>query len=334
MPGPACYGAGGTEPTVTDANLVLGYLDPDNFLGGAKRLDPAAAGAAVARLAARLGIAPGACAAGIHALVNARMADGVRVATVRRGVDPRDYALLAFGGAAGLHATAVARELGLERATVPLFAAGLSAWGMLHTDLRHEVAQSALAAGGMPQDAALCALFDGLEAKARSRMAGWFAGEVAVRRSADMRYGEQVFEIPVPLDGVDWHGADLAGQVRAAFHARHRALFTYALPEEEVVLVNAKLAVVGRLPEAAAPSPAARLAAEPRAHRRIRLEGAAEVEAVPVFRFEALAPDQALSGPAIVESATTTVLLRPGDAARMDARGWLEIAVPQGGVRG
>jgi N-methylhydantoinase A len=186
----------------------------------------------------------------------------------------------------------------------------------------------------MPGDAVLRALFERLEAEGRARMAGWFSGEVAVRRSADMRYGEQVFEIPVPLDGVDWHGADLGGQVRAAFHARHQALFTYALPEEEVVLVNAKLAVVGRLPEAAAPSPVARLAAEPRAHRRIRLEGGAAVEAVPVFRFEALAPDQALSGPAIVESATTTVLLRPGDAAHMDGRGWLEIEVPPDGLRG
>ena len=150
-----------------------------------------------------------------------------------------------------------------------------------------------------------------------------------MRRSADMRYGEQVFEISVPLDGVEWHGADLGGQVRAAFHARHQALFTYALPEEEVVLVNAKVAVVGRLPEAAALSPAAGLTATaPRAHRHIRLEGGAAVEAVPVFRFEALAPDQALSGPAIVESATTTVLLLPGDTARMDARGWLAIALP------
>ena len=326
VPGPACYGNGGTEPTVTDANLVLGYLDAGAFLGGAKRLDLAAAQAAVGRLAARLGITPEACATGIHALVNARMADGVRLATVRRGVDPRDSALLAFGGAAGLHATAVARELGLARATVPLFAAGLSAWGMLHTDLRYELAQSAIGAGGIPADAEVRALFDTLEADGRARMAGWYSGEIAARRSADMRYGEQVFEIAVPLDGIDWAGPDLAGQLRAAFHARHRALFTYDLPEEEVVLVNARIAVVGRLPT----SPPARLgtgaaAAGPAGRRRILLEsGAAEA---PVWSFDALAADQRIAGPAIIESATTTVLLRPGDAARMDARGWLDVAV-------
>jgi len=328
VPGPACYGQGGEEPTVTDANLVLGYLDPDNFLGGRKRLDLPAAERAVAGLAARLGIAPMDCAAGIHALVNARMADGVRVATVRRGVDPRDFALLGFGGAAGLHATAVARELGLRRAVVPVFAAGLSAWGMLQSDLRYEVAQSAIGAGGMPPEAELRDLFAALERQGRARMAGWYTGEVAVLRSADMRYGEQVFEIAVPLDGVDWAAAELGPQLRAAFHARHRALFTYDLPEEEVVLVNARVAVVGRLPAVAS---AARLAGEPAVpagERRIRLE--ADECVVPVFRFEALAPDQPLSGPAIVESGTTTVLLRPGDTARMDRRGWLDVAVPAG----
>ncbi|WP_343897184.1 hydantoinase/oxoprolinase family protein, partial [Craurococcus roseus] len=328
VPGPACYGAGGTEPTVTDANLVLGYLDPGNFLGGRKTLDRAAAERAVASLAERLGLETLDCAAGIHALVNARMADGVRVATVRRGVDPRDHALLAFGGAAGLHASAVASELGLRRAVVPLFAAGLSAWGMLHTDLRYEIARSALeSAGGLPDDAALRALFDGVEAEARARVAGWFGGEVAARRGADMRYGEQVFEIAVPLDGLDWSSPGLSARVRDAFHARHRALFTYDLPEEEVVLVNARVSAVGKLPPTPPPAPpAGRAPAAPAARRLVHLDGG-PAEA-PVFRFDALAPDQRLEGPAVVESETTTVLLRPGDAARMDAHGWLDIAVP------
>jgi N-methylhydantoinase A len=326
VPGPACYGAGGTEPAVTDANLVLGYLDPRNFLGGRKTLDVAAAEAAVAALAAKLGIGTQACALGIHRLVNARMADGVRVATVRRGVDPRDATLLAFGGAAGLHATAVARELGLRRAAVPLFAAGLSAWGMLQSDLRYEVAQSAIGATGMPPAAEIAGLFDALEAQGRARMAGWHAGEVQALRSADMRYGEQVFEVAVPLDGLDWTPEGLPDRLRAAFHARHRSLFTYDLPEEEVVLVNARVAVAGRLPHGEAAPRKAVAAAAPTGTRRILLEeGPAEV---PVLPFARLAPDQVVAGPAIVESDTTTVLLRPGDSARMDGRGWLEVAVP------
>jgi len=327
VPGPVGYGQGGTEPTVTDANLVLGYLDPDNFLGGRRRLDVGAAEAAFAALGTRLGLDAMTTASGVHRLANVRMADGIRVATVRRGVDPRDFALLAFGGAAGLHASAVARELGMRRVAVPVLAAGLSAWGMLHTDLRYEVARSALDAGGVPEDAALRALFAGIEADGRARVAAWFGGDVEIRRAADMRYGEQVFEIGVPLDAVDWEQPGLAARVRAAFHARHESLFTYALRDEEVVLVNARIAVIGRLPAMPArDAVATRAAAAPMAKRRVRLEGGEAT--LPVFDFAALAPGQAVPGPAIIESDTTTVLLLPGDAARMDARGWLEVALP------
>jgi N-methylhydantoinase A len=329
VPGPACYGLGGTEPTLTDANLLLGYLDAAAFLGGRRRLDTEAAERAFAELGAALGLSAAEAAAGAHRLANVRMADGIRVATVRRGVDPRDFVLLAFGGAAGLHATAVARELGMRRVAVPLFAAGLSAWGMLHTDLRYEVAKSEVGATGVPEDDALRALHAALEADGRARVFGWFGGTVEARRAADMRYGEQVFEVGVHLDDLDWDAPGLAERVREAFHRRHEALFTYALRGEEVVLVNARLAVVGRLLAAsapAAPSGAAPRPAAPRGRRRIRLEGG-EAE-VPVLAFAALAPDQAVPGPAIVESDTTTVLLLPGDAARMDARGWLEVAVP------
>jgi N-methylhydantoinase A len=328
VPGPVAYGQGGTEPAVTDANLVLGYLDPDNFLGGARSLDRAAALRAFERLGATLGLDAMAAAEGVHRLANIRMADGIRVATVRRGVDPRDFTLLAFGGAAGLHACAVARELGLARVAVPVFAAGLSAWGMLHTDLRYEMARSEIGAGGVPDDAALRAIWSALEQEGRARVGAWFGGAVETRRAADMRYGEQVFEIAVPLEAVDWDAPGLSARVAEAFHDRHQALFTYALRGEEVVLVNARLAVIGRLPPMPAPTPAASGApAAPFATRRARLDGR-EAE-LPVFDFAALAAGQDVAGPAIVESDTTTVLLLAGDHARMDARGWLAISLPQ-----
>ena len=326
VPGPACYGAGGTEPAVTDANLVLGYLDAANFLGGTRRLDVAAAEAAVARLGAKLGLATMDCAAGIHALANIAMADGIRVATVRRGVDPRGFTLLAFGGAAGLHASAVARDLGMSRVAVPLLAAGLSAWGMLQTDLRYEVSRSLIGAAGLPEEPAIRALFAELEAAARARMAAWMPGDPAIRRSADMRYGEQVFEVGVPLDAVDWDAPGLPAQLGEAFHARHEALFTYALRGEEVVLVTARLAAIGRLPALPAPAPPDRGAATPFATRRAFVDGA--LRDLPVFGFGDLAPGQPIPGPAIVESDTTTVLLLPGDVARLDARGWLEVVLP------
>jgi N-methylhydantoinase A len=328
VPGPACYGAGGQEPTTTDANLLLGYLDPERFLGGARRLDRHAAEAAVARLAHKLGLDPLACAEGIHHLANVAMAEGIRVATVRRGVDPRGFALLAFGGAAGLHASAVARDLGMTRVAVPLLAAGLSAWGMLQTDLRYEVSRSLADAVGLPAEEPLRALFAALEAEARARLAGWMPAESpTIHRSADMRYGEQVFEVGVPLDAVEWDAtpdpSGLPARLAEAFHARHEAQFTYALRGEEVVLVTARVAAVGKLPARPAPLLSPREPASPMGVRRARIAGA--LHDLPVWSFSELSPGQPVPGPAIVESDTTTVLLLPGDVARLDARGWLEV---------
>jgi N-methylhydantoinase A len=326
QPGPACYGSGGTAATVTDANLLLGYLDPGGLLGGAHALDRDAAAAAVGAVAARLGqgfqVTAEQAASGILRVVN----DGVRVATVRRGVDPRRFALLAFGGAAGLHVCAVAAELGIARVVMPRAASVLSAWGMLNTDLRVELMRSQTQGGGIDV-AALLAAFAEMEQEGRGRLGG-FAGAVALRRSADMRYGEQVFEIAVPLDDIDWSAPEAGEQIAAAFHARHRALYTYALEDQEAVLVNARLSVIGRLAptgqEAAADVAGA---AEPRT-RRIWLEGWTDV---PVHDFARLAGGAALAGPAIVASDTTTVLLRGGDSATFDPRGWLDIRV--GGIR-
>ncbi len=328
VPGPACYGTGGEEPAVTDANLVLGYLDPASFLGGRRALDVAAARAAVDRLGAKLGLGQMECAAGIHALANVAMADGIRMATVRRGVDPRGSTLLAFGGAAGLHASAVARELGMRRVAVPLLAAGLSAWGMLQTDLRYEVSRSLVGVEGMPDEPALRALFAELEDMARLRLSEWMTGEPAIRRGADMRYGEQVFEVAVGLDSVEWHASELPRALSDAFHDRHEALFTYALRGVEVVLVTARVAATGRL----TPLPVQSLPARPPAvaltRRRAAVAGA--VSDLPVYAFGDLAPGQPISGPAIVESATTTVLLLPGDDGRLNLGGWLEITVAAG----
>ena len=180
------------------------------------------------------------------------MADGVRVATVRRGVDPRGYTLLAFGGAAGLHITAVAAELGIRRVAVPVAASVLSAWGMLNTDLRIELSRSQGQTGGI-DTSGLKAAFAAMEAEGRTRLA-WFDGEVTLHRSADMRYGEQVFEIPVPLDDIDWDSPALATILADRFHAAHERLYTYALRDQEAVLVNARLSVIGRLPQVASDS--------------------------------------------------------------------------------
>jgi N-methylhydantoinase A len=328
-PGPACYGLGGTAATVTDANLVLGLLDPDGFLGGRARLDRPAAEAAIDRIAQALGVERMAAAEGIRRVIDARMAEGIRLVSVRRGVDPRRFAILAFGGAAGLHVTAIARQLGLRRVIVPRLAAVLSAWGMLTSDLRYEVARSHVGDASQLDAAALRAVYDELEAEGRSRLAAAsFDGPVQAHRSADMRYGEQIFEVNVALDGIDWDAPDLLDRLATAFHRRHEELYTYAMPDQEAVLVNARVAVIGALPdpprEPALPdhTPAAL-----RAERPVYLDGWREV---PVFDFDALAPGQAIDGPAVIEAATTTVLLRPGDRAQVNEIGWLDITLTEG----
>jgi N-methylhydantoinase A len=228
-----------------------------------------------------------------------------------------------------MQAGAVARDLGMTRVAVPLLAAGLSAWGMLQTDLRYEVARSLADAVGLPAESDLRGLFASLESEARARLTAWMPGTPEIRRSADMRYGEQVFEVAVPLDAVDWDATPdplgLPARVTEAFHARHEALFTYALRGEEVVLVTARVAAVGKLPTRSAPLLPARAKAEPVGVRRAVVAGA--LLDLPVWSFLQLAPDQRVEGPAIVESDTTTVLLLPGDSARLDARGWLEVGV-------
>ncbi|HEX5306291.1 MAG TPA: hypothetical protein VFW82_09425, partial [Dyella sp.] len=149
-------------------------------------------------------------------------------------------------------------------------------------------------------------------------------GPVEVHRSADMRYGEQVFEVAVPLDGLDWDSPQLAAEIETAFHRRHEALYTYSLRDQDVVLVNARASVIGRLSAASGAVAGEQGAAVAKAMRRVYLGGWVEV---PVFDFAALGSGQEITGPAIVESDTTTVLLRRGDAGRFDARGWLELAV-------
>jgi N-methylhydantoinase A len=260
------------------------------------------------------------------------MAEGVRLISVRRGVDPRRFVLLAFGGASGLHVTDIARQLDLKRVIVPRVAPVLSAWGMLATDLRFEIARSHVGDTRSLDGGALKRLFEEMEAEGFARLraspgpgsGAGFDGPARATRSVDMRYGEQVFEIAVDLDGVDWT-TDPLREIVERFHRRHEELYTYCLPGQETVLVNARVAVAGILsalplePASLVTSPAA-----PGAERRIYL---GRWVTAPVYDFDLLAPGQTVAGPTIVEGAMTTVLLRPGDRATVTPRGWLDIAI-------
>jgi N-methylhydantoinase A len=320
-PGPACYGKGGMAATVTDANVVLGFLDPERFLGGRARLDAERARHAVGEIAAALGTSATEAAEGVHRVVDTNMAEGIRLVSVRRGADPRRFALLAFGGAAGLHVTEVARMLEISRVIVPRVASVLSAWGMLATDLRYELVRTHVGEVKSVGADALRRLLADMEAEGRARL-GAFRGPVEVRRAVDMRYGEQIFEILVPLDGVDLEAPDLVERVTERFHRRHEELYTYSAPDQDVVLVNARVAVVGRLPMLPAEPVRSAGEASPPARRSIYLGRWIDV---PVHDLDTLVPGAEIKGAALFESATTTVVVRERDHVTVTPHGWLDI---------
>jgi N-methylhydantoinase A len=214
--------------------------------------------------------------------------------------------------------------LEIGRVVVPRVASVLSAWGMLATDLRYEFVRTHVGEAGQLGAARLRKLFADMEAEGRRRLGASFTGRVEIRRSADMRYGEQTFEIQVPLDGVDVEAEDLVAQVVERFHKRHEELYTYSAPGQDVVLVNVRAAVIGRLP--ALPAEETRRVSAPTAprSRRVYLERWVEV---PVYAMDGLAEGQELKGPAIVESATTTILVRAGERALVTPQGWLDVAI-------
>jgi N-methylhydantoinase A len=327
VPGPACYGAGGTAATVTDANVVLGFLDAATFMGGKRPLDREASLAVVDRLAEELGITRMEAAAGIHRLVNVKMADGIRLMTLRRGVDPRRFTLLSFGGAAGLHACEVARELEMTRIVVPAMASVLSAWGMLTTDLRYEQAATHLASGARTTADELRNIFTELEARAVKRLRSWHDGAIGIERSAEMRYGEQIFEVDVPLSDVDLSSPTLVEEMEVRFHRRHQELYTYSSPGQEVVFVNARVAAVGAVArKAEAPASAASpRACSPSGQRHIYM---GDWSVVPVYALERLEPGHVIEGPAVVEAETTTVIAGVKHVIRVNSLGWLEIELP------
>jgi N-methylhydantoinase A len=306
VPGPAAYGRGGHEPTVTDANLVLGYLDPSSPLAGGVALDRAAAERAVASLGASLGLDLEQTAAGIARVASAEMARAVRVVTVERGIDARELALVPFGGAGPLHAAAIADELGMGRIVVPYSSGVLSALGLVVSERRRDLAESALLTGdGLTRDA-VARVVDRLAARGREEIG---ADDAEVRASYDLRYAGQAFELTV-------HGgpAPEPHALRAAFDTVHRDHYGFEDPDAALELVTVRVAVAqpGATPDLADPPPA-----EDAGTRTAIFDGA-RVDA----RVVRGAPEQ-VGGPAIVELPGATLVVPPGWRAERVAAGTL-----------
>ncbi len=330
QPGPACYGRGGERPTVTDANLLLGRLAPDTFLGGRMTLDVAAAEAAIAAHCAQpLGMSVTEAAVGIVAIANAAMVESLRLVSVQRGLDPRDFALVAFGGAGPLHANRLAAELRIPALIVPPSPGVASALGMLVSDLRRDLRVTRIEPLATADPAALEATLAGFEAEARAALdADGFAGEaVELRRFAELRYAGQSWRLEVPLPSAPVDGPVLAGAARA-FHAEHERLYGYAVPEEPVELVTLGLRAIGRIlkPRLAPVEPGGR---SPEAARRdvrpVFVEERGDFVDCAVYDRYALRAGNVVAGPAIVEELDSSTVIGDGYRATVVEHGSLLI---------
>jgi N-methylhydantoinase A len=321
VPGPACYGRGGTEPTVTDANLFLGRLDPDYFLGGRMRLDEAAAAAALQPIARELSLDEVALAEGILAIVNANMADAMRTITVKQGIDPRDYSLVAFGGAGPMHAVWLAEELEIGEVIVPWSPGTFSAWGMLQTDMRHDVVRSFYRPLAELKAQDIADVFVELEAEGAELLAEQEIGreEQYFARSADMRYVGQEYSVNVIVGS----GIDLE-EIDAAFHDAHRVRYGHATPGAPVEFVNLRVAAFGRIAGRAAPFQPPEAGADPSLGRRAGIFKGAARETAVVLR-DRLSPRDRRQGPVVVEEAGSTTVVPPGYQVEVDEYGNLLI---------
>ena len=328
-PGPVCYARGGQEPTVTDANLVLGRIDAGRFLGGAMPLDLAGAVRAIdGKIGAPLGLTRAAAAAGIVRLADVKMALAVRSITTERGLDPRDYTLLSYGGGGPLHAVAIARELGIPRVVVPPSPSTFSAWGMLATDLRHDLVRTVLVPLERADAAWAEARYEEMRREIATILPG--AGVPLLHRAVDLRYLGQEHTVTIALEALgDWT------TLRARFDAAHERAYGYAASEVDVQLLNLRLSVVFPLDQPRLPRLDRRTSGTPPFEtRKIYSSLAGDSIEYRVYQRETLRPGDQLNGPAAIEEPGTTTIIDAADTLSIENHGCLVIQLNAAGAMG
>jgi N-methylhydantoinase A len=327
-PGPIAYRGGGTAPTITDANVVLGRIDPDNFLGGEMRLDEAAARRGIeAQIAGPLGMDTIAAALAIVEIANAKMSLAVREVSVAKGFDPRQFAMVASGGAGPLHVMAIARELHIPTVIVPLFPSHFSALGMLLADERHDFVRTFYADLAGADFARLLAVRDEMVAEAGAALR--YAKDAVPRVDLDIRYVGQEFTLPVPVERDVLAGADRA-KIRAAFDALYQQRYAHHAPDEPVEIVNIRVALVGPRTRTTFPELPAAGPAQPTRHRAVTFTDPSKPVSCPVFARAGLGAGATVTGPALIQEHGTTTVLFAGDRCTVSPSGELVIAVGGG----
>lgn len=321
VPGPVCYGRGGTEPTITDANLFLGRLGEDSLLNGDMTLDMSATAQAFEKLGQQVGLSAIELAEGMIAIGNAKMADAMRTITVGRGIDPRDFTLVAFGGAGPMHAVELARELDIKQILIPKYPGTFSAWGMLQSDIRHDFSVTDYVVSDDVDQGRVEGHFKAMLSEGQQVLAeeGVAADKMAFERSVDLRYVGQEYTITVALPS----SLDLSEAIQN-FHNLYQARYGHALHESPVEIINLRLAAIGKL-DRLAPSSAAldHLGSPLSAQRNIVFNG--ERFLSPIYKRDFLPSGEVYHSPAVVEEASATTIIPPGYSFSIDTIGNLLI---------
>ncbi|MDA0674927.1 MAG: hydantoinase/oxoprolinase family protein [Proteobacteria bacterium] len=330
-PGPVCYGLGGTEPTITDANLVLHRLDPDHFLGGEMRLDEEAAYKAIKeKCADPLGLDVVEVALGIVEIANTAMINATRRISVQRGHDPRDFVLVGFGGAGPLHANRLAAELEFPTLLIPMSPGTTSAMGLLVTDLKHDYSATLIQRTDQLDADAVNRRYREMEERGRKALLGegMEGASVSFERQIEMRYVGQSYELPIPLPAGNVENA-IAGMLRK-FHEEHERAYGFAAPGEPVEIVTLRLTAIGRIAKPKLkefPKRTGTGGATPRAIRKVYFAETGGFVDCPSYDRYKFAAGDIIEGPAIVEEMDSTTVIHPGFRAEVDRYGNLLIRV-------
>ncbi|QGX97076.1 hydantoinase/oxoprolinase family protein [Roseovarius faecimaris] len=325
-PGPACYDQGGEHPTVSDANLVLGYLNPDGLVGGRLPLDAKKARQAIkTHVADPLGISPEKAAYGMYTIVNNNMVNGIRRVSVERGYDPRDFVLVGAGGATAAHITAIAEEMGIGTIILPKLASGLCAYGQIISDVKYNyMATAPLRLDNAKAYAQINKLYKQIEKQGRDHLKkdGFKAGQIRAERSIEMRYVGQVHECTVEIGNFEINSKTV-DQVIEAFHARHEQLYTYSERHNTIEVVNIESTLYGAVdkPKQAKIGKGASPDKAMKGHRKAIFDASGKAGKTPVYDGGMLGAGATIKGPAVIEEETTTIVVIPGWSAKLDASG-------------
>ncbi len=329
-PGPACYGLGGDLPTVTDANLALGRLNADYFLGGEMKLYPERAHATIEKhIARQLKMSVADAAYGIVRVVNANMVKGMAGSSIQKGFDPREFTLIAFGGAGPLHACELAKDLGMRQVVIPLYPGALSAFGLVTSDIRHDYVQTIAKPAASVEPSDLMCAYASMEQNARHqlRKEKIADNEIEIQWTADLRYAGQAYELNVPVSRNGGLARKDIDASIAHFHALHQQVYAYSSTNEPVDMINVRLTAIGpvadvKIPRRGRGDASSRGALKDK--RSVYFEGCGFIR-VPIYERDLLQPGNIVKGPCIIEEIISSTVVIRGATAKVDAWGNVNI---------